>query len=202
LLHLPFDHKLDDFSVQSQHHYFPADGRAHHGRLRIVPREQQLQRHTAHRLLQLPHCGLAEYDDARRVRTKSHQLWLPHHLRVMPHDDFLAGRDIQSQHDGFPADRRACNGSLHPLPYQFGGAAHGLLQLPHGGLEQYRDAWRIGAGSHRKRVPRCKHMLDMPYNDCMDGRDFHPFLVENSSSIRHLPNVPSNSGRGYKLRHF
>jgi hypothetical protein len=201
LFHLPFDNKLDNFHVQSQHDYFSADGRAHHGRLRTVPREQQLQRHAAHGLLWLPHDRLAEYDDARRVRAESHQLWLSDHLRVMPHDDFLVGRDIQSQHDGLSADRRACHSRLQPLPYQFGRAANRLLQLPHGRLEEYRHAWRIGAGPYGQRIPCRQHMLDVPYNYCVDWCDIYTLVVENPAQLCNLPNVPSNSGRGYKLRH-
>src|ERR1700674_5158729 len=94
LFDLPFHCELDHFNFQSRHYDIPVDRCAHDRSLRAVPREWELQRHVTHRLLQLPHCGLAEHHDSRRVGTESHHLRVSNHLRVVPHHDLVAGRGL------------------------------------------------------------------------------------------------------------
>ena len=178
LLHLPLDGELDDLNVQSQHDDLPVDRRAHHRRLRALPRERQLQRHAAHRLLQLPHHGLAKHGDTRRVGSESHHFRLSHHVRVMPHDNLMAGRDVQSQHDRLPSDRRARHRGLQPLPHQFQSAADRLLQLPHRGLAKHDDAGRVGAEPRCRRQVAASRFVTSACSTChtttnWTGRDVH-----------------------------
>jgi hypothetical protein len=200
LLHLPLDGELDDLNFQSRHYNLPANRRAHHRRLRALPCEWQLQRHPSDRLLQLSHCGLAKHHDPRRIGAKSHHFRLSDHLRVVPHHDFMAGCGFQSQRNRFPADRRARHRGLQPLPHQFRCAADGLLQLPHCGLAKHGHAGRVRAGPYRVRFPGFKHVLDLPHDHGMDGRDIHALVVEDSPQWGHLRHLPSDSWLGHELR--
>ena len=76
---LPQHHQLDDCDVQSQRHVVPADRRARHRGLRLMPRQQQLH-HSADRLLSLPHQGFH-----RHYQSESRHRGIPDQLRAVPH---------------------------------------------------------------------------------------------------------------------
>ena len=91
---MPLDDQLDLGDVQSQHDHVPADRGAHDGGVRAVPRGWKLQRDAANGLLQLPHRAMAEHHDAGGVGAESHHFGISDDVRVMPHDDVLAGRGV------------------------------------------------------------------------------------------------------------
>ena len=78
-----------------------ADRRPHHPAMRAVPHQQQL-RQPVHRLLLVPPGGLH-----RHHQPEPRHLGLPDRLLDVPLDHQLDDVDLQPQHHGVPADRRA-----------------------------------------------------------------------------------------------
>ena len=71
--------------------------RRHHHRLHAVPCEQQLFADRGeHRLLRLPRGRLEQHADLGRLGAEPHCGRLSNDLRYLPHDDELAGSDLQS----------------------------------------------------------------------------------------------------------
>jgi len=60
-------------------------------------------------------------------------------------------------------------------------------------MDEHLNVRRKCAGSYSRWIPGFEHLLDLPQHYELDDSDIYSLLVEDSSSIRNLPNLPSNS---------
>jgi predicted CXXCH cytochrome family protein len=102
LLHVPLDERLDLVVFQSRHNRLSADGRAH----LTTPCATC---HVNNNYTTLPTacygCHQADWNGTNNPSAR--RGGLPHHLRYVPHNNRLVGRDLQSQQHAVPSDRRA-----------------------------------------------------------------------------------------------
>jgi hypothetical protein len=85
---MPLDDLVGRRGLQPQQHTLPADRRSHHRSLRQLPHQQCIC-WNADRLLLLPQGKLH-----RNYKSKSRDGWIPHHLRHMPFNNLVGGRDL------------------------------------------------------------------------------------------------------------
>jgi hypothetical protein len=91
LLYLPLHNQLDQFKFQSQQYALPVDRGAHDRGLQSLPHQFGS---AANRLLHMPHSSMAEHHYAGWVSTESYYCRVSNHLRDVPHDSLLVGREL------------------------------------------------------------------------------------------------------------